>query len=156
MGILGAVLTYVPKVSTLILGAAGAAAGAAEGANSWYGSWVGGIVGGAVGGVVGWWDPGFVQFFGIALGLLVVVFGLGIQFMIFGYLFLSRVKFTNRKLATLFIYFIIDLIPLISAFIPGTTLGLMLVRRMENKDRKKQNERVQQQNFLASAAAAHA
>jgi uncharacterized membrane protein len=75
--------------------------------------------------------------FTIFLSVLSSLFGIMISFLILFYFIYSDVKWTTRKLVTVILTFVIEFIPIISAFIPAATLNLFIVRKFENSDRLK-------------------
>lgn len=123
VGLLGA------GIGCLAVGAAGAAGGASLGAGA-----------GAVAGQS-------ISFVILGLSVLVSFF---VAMCIAMYLFFARVKLTERKLLMTGISIIIEALPIIGGMIPATTLYLIVIRKVENKLRKKNiNKRRLKKLFIA-------
>lgn len=67
----------------------------------------------------------------VFLIFLVIPLSFLFLFMTFMYLYLEGVKMDNRKLATIIISFIVDMLPLLS-IIPAFTFSLFIIRFLEN------------------------
>jgi len=70
------------------------------------------------------------------LSFVTVLSGLIVSFIVYFYLFYNGVSFTTRKLATMFISFLIEMIPFLNMF-PTYPFTLIMVRWLENNERIK-------------------
>jgi len=73
----------------------------------------------------------------IVFAMLASLLGIAITFLIVFYLIYNNVKWTIRKIITVVITFLIEFIPIVSAFVPAATLNLLLIKKFENSDRFK-------------------
>lgn len=70
----------------------------------------------------------------VILSLVVILLGLFITFCLFFYYMYNGVSVTSRKLATMAITIILEILPFFS-IVPMTTIGLFMIRRLENDER---------------------
>lgn len=71
---------------------------------------------------------------GLVTSIITSFTGMCISAMIWFYLFYNRVSFSNKKLVTMIATTMISLIPILNIF-PETTLGLLLIRKIEHSER---------------------
>lgn len=69
------------------------------------------------------------------LVFLIIPIGFMVSFAVFLYLYLQGVKMDTRKLATVTIGFLIDIVPILS-ILPAFTISLILIRIIENSENK--------------------
>lgn len=74
--------------------------------------------------------------FSIIFSFLIIITGLLITFLIMFYLFYNRVKFTTKKLVTVTISMLIEMLPVLG-ILPMTTVNLILIRMFENSKNAK-------------------